>query len=430
MRGFDMSRPWRKWLLGILLAVLGGTLLAGGCANGGEYIEYQLDHTYSVDDQQFIRTMGHLLGPPLVAGNDVDVLVNGDEIFPAMLEAIRGAENNINFETYVYWEGDIGMEFAEAFAARQREGVPVQVIIDWFGMGNIEAEILKTMKDAGVSIEIFNPMAWYNMDKANNRTHRKLLIVDGKIAFTGGVGIAEEWTGDAQDKDHWRDNHYRVEGPVVAHMQRAFMDHWLQVQSRVLHGGDYFPQLKDEGDAHAQMFISSNKAGSESVRLMYLLSIAAASQSIRIATPYFVPDPLVMQMLEDARERGVDVEIIVPGHLIDMEIVRQASRNDWDRLLEAGVKIYEYQPTMYHTKMMIVDEIWTSVGSTNFDNRSFRLNDEANLNVYDVEFAKRQAEVFEADKAESNLVTFEDWKDRPLREKIAEQFANLFGSQL
>ena len=235
----------------------------------------------------------------------------------------------------------------------------------------------------------YRPLRWYNLDRLNNRTHRKLLIVDGRVGFTGGIGVADHWLGNAEDKEHWRDSHFQVEGPVVAQLQGAFMDNWIESRGEVMDGADYFPQLEPVGGHYAQVFRSSPGEGSASMRLMYLLAIASAAKSIRIANAYFVPDSLVRDMLVQARDRGVDVEIIVPGPVLDAQIVRRASRAKWGPLLRAGVRIYEYQPTMYHTKVMVVDEVWSSVGSTNFDDRSFRLNDEANLNVLDPEFGQR-----------------------------------------
>jgi cardiolipin synthase len=244
------------------------------------------------------------------------------------------------------------------------------------------------------------------------------------------VGIADKWTGNAQDPDHWRDSHFKLEGPAVAQMQAAFMDNWMKTRSRVLHGEEYFPELPQVGKSYAQVFKSSPREGSESVRLMYLLSIASARRRILIANSYFVPDDLSIETLVTARKRGVDVEIVVPGTKIDSELTRKASRARWGDLLGAGVEIYEYQPTMYHCKVMVVDDLWVSVGSTNFDNRSFRLNDEANLNVFDADFARQQIRDFEADRARSRRVTLEGWKKRPLSEKIMEHAAALLRSLL
>lgn len=417
----------------IVLAVIGSALLlliVLNLTSGEKKIEHEIRPLYGVGEPQFVRSMGVLLGPAIVGGNRVTALQNGDEIFPAMLEAIRGATQTISFETYIYWSGRIGREFAEALAARARAGVEVHVLLDWVGAGKMDDELLALMEDAGVEVLKYHPLRWYNLGRLNNRTHRKLLIVDGRIGFTGGVGIADEWLGNAEDPDHWRDSHYRVVGPAVAQMQAAFMDNWIKTNSLVLHGEAYFPAIDTAGPHLAQVFTSSAGEGSESVRLMYLLSIASARKSIRLSASYFVPDSLSVATIVSARERGVAVEIIVPGGNIDSKITRKASRGLWGPLLEAGVRIYEFQPTMYHCKVMIVDDAWVSVGSTNFDNRSFSLNDEANLNILDTEFAAEQSKVFEADRALSREITLEAWRRRPWQEKVKEWAAGLLRSQL
>ena len=416
-------------LLGIALTAL-VVLLGLNLASRQRSVDRRIGHRYRVEDPQFARAMGSVLGPALVGGNRVTVLRNGDRIFPAMLEAIRGARRTINFETFIYWSGGIGRELASALAERARSGVEVRVLLDWIGAGKIDSEIVRMMKDAGATVLRYHPLRWYNLGRLNNRTHRKLLVVDGEVGFTGGVGIADVWTGDAQDPHHWRDSHFRVEGPVVAQMQAAFMDNWIETHGEVLHAEEYFPPLRAVGPQCAQMFQSSAEGGSESVRLMYLLSVAAAARSIRLANAYFVPDRLAIRHLIDARRRGVEVEIIVPGPYIDTSVVRKASRACWGPLLEAGVAIFEYQPTMYHTKVMVVDDLWVSVGSTNFDSRSFKLNDEANLNVLDSELAAELAGYFEEDKVRSRRVTLEEWRCRPWRERLAERAAALLRSQL
>ena len=417
----------------ILLAFLAGALLVLVVANlssSSKKIEREIEHLYSAEDPQFFRAMGSLLGPPIIPGNRVRALCNGDEIFPSMLEAIRGANRTICFETFIYWSGSIGREFAEALSERARADVRVHVVLDWVGSDRIDESLVRTMEDAGAQVVRYHPLRWYNVGRLNNRTHRKLLIVDGRIGFTGGVGIADEWLGHAQDPAHWRDSHFRLEGPAVASMQAAFMDNWIETCAQVLHGDDYFPPLDPVGPHAAQLFRSSADDGSESVRLMYLLSIASAARSVRIANSYFVPDSLAVRTLVAAQRRGARVEIIVPGRHIDQKIVRRASRSLWGPLLEAGVAIYEYQPTMFHVKVMVVDEVWTSVGSTNFDNRSFRLNDEANLNVIDAEFAAAQARIFEEDMGRARRITLEEWRRRPWRERAIERLAGLLRLQL
>ena len=426
------NRAVRRILKALLVLVAIGLilLLVLNLKSGEPALVQEVHADYAAGDSQFTRTMGALLGPSLAAGNRVEALQNGDEIFPAMLETIRAARSTITFETYIYWSGTVGREFGAALSERARAGVRVHVLLDWVGAGKMDESILDEMRKAGVEVEQFHPLKWYQLDRLNHRTHRKLLVVDGRVGFTGGVGIADLWLGHAQDPEHWRDSHYRLEGPAVAQMQASFMDNWMNTTGVVLHGKGYFPDLEPAGPSAAQVFHSSPTDGSESVRLMYLLSIAAARHHIRIAASYFVPDSLTLATLVSARRRGVAVDIILPGPHIDTDVVRAASRSRWGPLLEAGARIFEYQPTMFHCKVMIVDDVWISVGSTNFDNRSFRLNAEANLNVFDREFAEAQTVVFEEDRARAREVTLDMWRNRPWKERASDWLAGLFRSQL
>jgi cardiolipin synthase len=422
----------RHWALILLTMAATGVLviLALNLTTGEKEIDEAIPRLYSVDDPQFMRTMGGLLGPPILGGNRFQELRNGDEIFPSMLSAIRGARRSINFETYIYWSGDIGRAFADALSERARAGVKVHVLLDWLGSQKIDPRLIAEMKSNGVQVERYHALRWYNLARLNNRTHRKILVVDGRIGFTGGVGIAPEWTGHAQDEDHWRDTHFRLEGPAVAQMQAVFLDNWIKTTGEVLHGDDYFPALPSVGDGYAQVFMSSASGGSESMHLMYLLAISAAQRSIYLSMAYFVPDELAVKALRDALARGVKIQVIAPGPTTDTETVRKASRALWGELLQAGAEFYEFQPTMYHCKVMIVDGLLTSVGSTNFDKRSFRLNDEANLNIFDRAFAERQIEVFRADLAKSKRITYADWRNRPWREKALEWAATTLRLQL
>jgi cardiolipin synthase len=374
--------------------------------------------------------MGVLLGPPIIEGNKVEVLVNGDQIFPAMLDAIRSAQHTITFETFIYWSESIGKEFSDALIERAKAGVKVHVMLDFMGSIKMDLAIIDAMKEAGVHVQRYHKPVWWKFTRLNNRTHRKLLIVDGKTGFTGGVGIADQWRGHAEDKKHWRDTHFRVEGPVVGQMQAVFNDNWTKATGQVLDGPHYFPELEARGDHDAQMFSSSPTGGSGSMHLMYLIAINAARHSIHLSSAYFVPDELAIKALVRAVERGVDVRIITPGPDIDSDVVRAASRERWGDLLRAGVKIAEYQPTMFHVKALVVDSMMVSVGSTNFDNRSFSINDEANLNVMHREFAKQQVEIFEADWAKSKLITLQAWENRPWTDKLHGEIASLIGSQL
>ena len=413
-----------------IVITLAAVLLALNFTAGEKKVEQQLPRLYGIREAQFQRAMGSLLGPGILPGNKAAELLNGDQIFPSMLQAIRSAQRSVTFETYIYWSGEIGQQFADALAERARSGVKVHVLLDWVGSGKMDDALLQEMQTAGVQVRKFHQPHWYNLARLNNRTHRKLLVVDGAVGFTGGVGIAPKWTGAGQDADHWRDTHFKIEGPVVAQIQATFLDNWLKVTGEVMHGDTYFPALKAAGNSGAQMFSSSPSSGSESMQLMYQLAITAAERSIDLSMAYFVPDELSRKILLDAMRRGVRLRLIVPGKITDSDTVRSASRGSWGPLLAAGAEIYEYQPTMYHCKVMIVDKLLVSVGSTNFDNRSFRLNDEANLNLFDADFAVRQTEVFEQDLARSHRVSLEEWENRPVKEKLAERLALLLRSQL
>jgi cardiolipin synthase A/B len=413
-----------------LLAGMLATVLILNFAMPEKRIKQSLVHLYAVSDPQFRLELGTLLGPPIVEGNNALNLENGDEIFPAMLEAIRAAEHTITFETYIYWSGSIGREFAQAFADRARAGVKVHVLIDWVGSQKINNQFLDSMKEAGVEVEIFHPLRWYHLARMNNRTHRKLLVVDGRVGFTGGVGIADEWSGNGTDPQHWRDSHYRITGPAVAQMQAAFMDNWIKTTGKVLQGELYFPAAQPAGTASAQVFTSSPRGGADSMVLMYLMAIVSSERSIDLSAAYFVPDELTTNALVDAMNRGVHLRIITPGPRIDAEVVRQASRGSWGPLLAAGAEIYEYQPSMFHCKVLIVDGLLVSVGSTNFDPRSFRLNDEANLNVLDSDFARELTAVFETDIRRARRVALQEWRNRPWRERLVDYAASVLSSQL
>ncbi len=425
-------RHTSRWLLaGVVagLCLLAGLLVAN-FVGGEAKIERRIERHYALEDPRFTQELGVLLGPPFLPGNQVRALLNGDEIFPPMLAAIRAAQLSITFETYIYWSGDIGRAFADALAERARQGVRVHVLLDWVGSAKMDDSLVAVLQQAGVQVRRFHPPHWSHLGRLNNRTHRKLLVVDGHIGFTGGVGVAPQWTGRAQDPAHWRDTHFEIHGPVVAQMQSVFIDNWIKVTGEVLHGPAYFPPLSPAGSSLAQMFSSSPSGGSESMQLMVLLAVTAASRSIDLSAAYFVPDDLTLRALVAAQQRGVKLRIVVPGAHIDSDTVRGASRAMWGPLLSAGATIAEYGPTMYHCKVLIVDGLLTSVGSTNFDNRSFRLNDEATLNIVDPAFARAQTATFEADLARARPVSHAEWLARPAQEKVGEWLASLIGTQL
>jgi cardiolipin synthase len=366
----------------------------------------------------------------VLPGNRIETFVNGARIFPEMLEAIASARSSVTFETFIYWSGTVGDRFAAALAERARSGVAVHVLLDWVGSKRMDPAVLRRLESAGVEVVRFHPPRWPHLTRMNNRTHRKLLVVDGRIGFTGGVGIADDWDGDGEQPDHWHDVHYRVEGPVVAQLQSAFLDNWVKARGELLHGDRYFPPLEPAGDAPAQVFVSSPSGGAESMHLMMNYAVVCAERTIRIATAYFVPDDLTVGALLAASRRGVAVTVLVPGRRTDSAVARRASQHMWGRLLRGGVRIHAYEPCQFHWKVLIVDDWWVSVGSTNFDNRSFRLNDEANLNVYAPAFAARQIEQFEAGLARSKPVTLERWRRRSPGQRLYEAASYAIRSQL
>jgi len=384
---------------------------------------------YTSHDSDFRRALGVLLGPPILSGNQITTLLNGDQIFPAMLAAIRSAQVSVTFETFIFRD-EIGAQFCTALADAAARGVRVHVLIDWLGSRAMNRKLLEPTIRAGGEVRIYHELTWFHIGRINNRTHRKLLIIDGTVGFTGGVGIGHEWTGNAQDPSHWRETHYEVRGPVVAQMQAVFIDNWIKATGEVLHGEKYFPTLERVGNMDAQMFASSPAGGSESMHLMVLLAITAAQSSIDIENSYFVPDELTIDALKAARARGVRVRIIVPSRHTDAPLGRWAAHALYGTLLRAGIEIYEYQPTMIHCKLMIVDASWISVGSGNFDNRSFRLNDEANLNVFSESLAREQIRYFETDLAHSRRMLKKRWAKRRFSLRLLESLAILLRSQL
>jgi cardiolipin synthase len=392
-------------------------------------LEHVVSHDHSAAEAGFRQTMEGVLATRIESGNRIETLRNGDEIFPAMLKAIAEARSTINFATYIYWSGEIANAFADALSERARAGVRINVILDFVGSLEMDERLIRQMEAAGVRLIHFRPLHWYSIDRFNYRSHRKVLVTDGRIGFTGGVGIADQWKGDARNPNEWRDTHYRLEGPVVKGLQAAFAENWLEATGEILRGEGYFPVPAEVGTVAMQPMKSSPFSGSETLHLALMLALSAAEHHIRIGVAYFVPSETALQQILEARKRGVEVEIILPGMWTDTEEVRRASRHFWGELLQAGVKIYEYEPTMYHVKVVIIDDDWASLGSANFDERSFRLNDEINVHVFDRGFVAEQIRVFEEDKSRARPVSLAAWKGRPLHIKLSDWFWSWFRSQ-
>jgi cardiolipin synthase len=380
----------------------------------------------SADDPRHPSYTAALLGAGLQRGNTYDVLTNGDQIFPAMLEAIDGATRRISFETYIFDTGQIAAQLTAAFEAAARRGVRVQIVVDSVGASTMDAAHVERLRRAGCHVAQFNAPRWYSLEELNYRTHRKILVVDGEIGFTGGAGVADHWLGNAQDEDHWRDTQIRIRGPIVRLLEGAFYENYLEAD------GAEAPILDDvpppAGEEGASLLVrSSPTGGSNDLKRLYLFSIAAARRTLDITSPYFVTDESSRWSLEDAVRRGVKIRILVEGDITDAMPVKYASRHAYDHLLSLGIEIYEYQPTMMHTKVMVVDGVWSMFGSANFDNRSLELNDELNVAVSSTDLAARFTRDFEQDLRVSSRLKLEEWRRRSTLQKARERFWAAFG---
>jgi cardiolipin synthase len=393
---------------------------------------YQLrGERLDVSERAFLHAAVALTAAPISEGSEAELLVNGDRIFPAFLDTIERARATVNLLTYVYWRGDIARDVAGTLCRKAREGVDVNVLLDWVGTAKMDSGLIDEMRDAGVCVAKFRPLKPYAIRRLNNRTHRKVLIADGRVGMTGGVGIAEEWTGDAEDPEHWRDTHLRVTGPVVRHLQGAFGENWLEATGDALVGDGYLPELEPvHAGGPMQVVRSRAGVGDTNVEALYFLAIESARHTLDLTAAYFAPRPAFVKALCDAAERGVHVRVLVPGPHIDKEFVRVAGRGAYEALLGCGVEIFEYQPTMLHAKTMTVDGVWATVGSVNFDNRSFQLHDEATLCVQSERLAARLTEQFEADLDASEQIRPGHWSDRGLHQRVAERALGLARREL
>jgi cardiolipin synthase len=392
--------------------------------------QYGLEHEFAISDPEFLPTMVGATGETPIAGNAIAILNNGDEFYPAMLKEIRRARRSITIEAYIYWAGEIGKEVADALAERSRSGLPVKILLDAVGSASVGDEILKILEHGRCQVAWYNPVRWYSIGRLNHRTHRKSLIIDGMVAFTGGAGIADHWRGHAQDSSHWRDMQIQITGPATRPLQTGFARNWLQTTGELVSGDAFYPDIAVSGEFSALVIMSSPEIGASSVRTMYYLSIVCARHSIYIANPYFIPDEVAVAALLAARRRGVDVQIMVSGIHNDAWLARQNSVRLYGPLLEGGITIWEYNRTMLHQKTMVVDGIWGTVGTTNFDNRSFAHNEENNICVYDRRWAMELQEMFVRDARICDRVALDAWRRRGAFTKVQEFIASLLEDQV
>ncbi len=429
----EPERDWRRWAWPAAVGAAGlGWYASESLRHRREgAFGYNLASEIEVDSPDFLRASEALTGAPISEGNDAELLINGDRIFPALLETIRSAERTLCVQTYVYWKGEIANDLAGAICDRAKAGVECNVILDALGAVKMDRTLVGEMEDAGVRVILFRPPKPYALRRLTNRTHRRVVVVDGTVGLTGGVGIASEWEGDADGPDHWRDTHVRVRGPVVRGLQGTFGENWLEATGEVLSGEGYLPHLDPvDGGGRMQLVRSSAGVGDTNAEALYYLAIASASRSIDLTAAYFVPRPAFVEALTLAAERGVAIRILVPGPHIDKNFVRTAGRAAYEELLGAGIEIHEYQPTMLHAKSMVVDGAWSSVGTVNFDNRSFQLHDEVTLCIWSEEFAAELGDAFAADLERSERIDPERWSGRGAHQRAGQAASKLLRREL
>jgi cardiolipin synthase len=437
----SIVRAWWIWLALALLLWQTGTWYVALVAGALSFIFYHtspnshpalyaLEPDFDTESAEFRTTMAGMTGMPWVDGNRARIYNNGDEFYPAMLKAVASAEHSVTMEQFILWDGHIGRRFAETFAEKARQGIAVRLLVDAIGSSTIGDEILRILEAGGCQLAWFQPIHWYTLNRANQRTHRKSLIVDGRVAFTGGAGLADQWLGTAQNQKEWRDIQIRVEGPAVLAQQSGFAQNWLLTTGEILSGHDFFPVQQSVGNVQVQTILSSPYAGACAAGTMNVIALQCARNDLHIANPYFIPDSRVIDMLAAACRRGVAVKLMVAGKHNDTWWARQNSLRLYGKLLEAGVEIYEFQPTMLHQKTMIVDGVWASVGTTNFDNRSFALSEETNVCFHDRALIRELEGIFVADLARCNRIALSDWRHRGLWQRATEQLASLIEDQV
>ncbi|HUS20271.1 MAG TPA: phospholipase D-like domain-containing protein [Terriglobales bacterium] len=391
--------------------------------------------TATLESQEFWRMLESLADSRLHPSNRIQVLPNGENYYQAELNTIAQAQHSIHLEMYIFYDSEIGKRFVAAIAERARAGVQVRMVIDAIGSLNTGKDFFKPITDAGGKVNWYHPVRWYNWDRANNRTHRELIVIDGRKAFVGGAGVADHWLTAKDDKPRWRDTMVFIEGPAVAALQGTFVENWLESSGEVISDPAFFPIIPSDGTADrgesAAMVVNSSASvgGSTRARILFQTLLASAKSTIIMSTPYFLPDGDARNDLIKAVKRGVSVKIITPGKQSDHAVTRSSSRRLYGDLLKNGIEIYEYQPTMIHAKILVVDGKWSVVGSTNMDNRSFELNDEVNLAAFDGGMSRRLTEDFNEDLRSSRRITYDEWKNRPWRERLTEGFGWLIERQ-
>ena len=426
-----VSVPTCVAVLGIIALVLVASSLIGGLI--GPTPKYELTDRNGLppnDSERFLQVLEALSDAQVNRTGTLEVLTNGPSFYPAELDAIRNATQSVNIEAYIFQKGKIADQYVSALTERARAGVKVNLVIDSFGSAGTTKRYLAPLLDVGGKVGWYNGPSWHRLMHLDNRTHRELMIVDGRVGFIGGAGIADQWYLGTKGHPRWRDSAVRIEGEAVCNLQATFAENWLATSGELLTGEAYFPSLRNEKPLVAMVVNSTPTVGGGTrARILFQLLLASARESISITTPYFLPDRSLMKELCRAVERGLRVRILVPGRKSDHMVTRSTSRAGYGQLLKAGAEVYEYQPSMIHAMVLCIDNLWVVVGSTNFDNRSFGINDEVNLALRDANIAMRFENDMAFDLEQSRRISLREWQHRPVTERATELMGLVFQRQ-
>jgi cardiolipin synthase len=426
---FGLEVPWWAWGLMLtgalaLVGVIGALFLPDWPTP-----DYRLGFEADPGSEDFLRLAAGFLNVPLLRGGTAELLRNGDRFYPAMLEAIRGAKDTVNFEVYIFESDETGREFIEAFKERARAGVEVRVLLDAFGSLKLKRAHRRELREAGVRLEFFRPIGLRNLVRIYRRTHRRAIVVDGRVAFTGGAAVSNKWRGDARTPEEWQDSMTRVTGALVAGVQSAFASNWVYACGEVIAGPRFYPTGSPAGSACGVSVVSSPSDAQQPIRMLIWLSFVNARRRLWIANSYFIPDVQLRNAAKERARAGVDVRILVPGEQTDAKPVQYAGRGYYEELLEAGVRIFEFQPSMMHAKTVVVDDAWCLVGSANMDERSMELNEENLLGIAQSDFGRTSAEGLEQDFARSREIELDAWRRRPVHRRVLEKAAKILIEQ-
>ena len=424
-----IALPWWGWIflvIGVIsfVGVMGALFFPDWPSP-----DYVLGFEAEPSSDIFVHSAATFLNVPILRGGRAEILQNGDRFYSAMLEAIGGAKDTVNFEVYIFDSDETGRRFIDAFTERARAGVEVRLLLDWFGSIRLKRADRRELRDAGVRLEFFRPFALRNLVRMYRRTHRRAIVIDGKVGFTGGAAISDKWRGDTRNPKEWRDSMTRVTGALVIGVQSAFAANWVYCCGEVIAGPRFYPLTEDGGPACGLSVVSSPSDAQQPIRLLFWLSFINAQRRLWIASSYFIPDEQLRKAVESRARAGVDVRILVPGNHTDAIPVQYAGRGYYEELLEAGVRIFEYQASMMHAKTVLVDDGWTLVGSANMDERSMEINEENLLGIAESGFARAVVEGIELDLTRSKEISLDAWRRRPIYHRVLEKVAKILIEQ-